>query len=433
MTTGFNHGGLTIPRKGGIQVDLKRMDQLVEIDEEGLTAVIEPGVRMRFLYHEAHKIKTHKDIPLKPILPGSLASISLLSNYVSRGGPGGAVKYGGNPDLTAAMTWVLPNGDVLKLGPSAFSKVGNVGLHYGSGPDVGGMFFNADGAFGICTDIAVKLYPEQTHEELMVAAVWTEEDSLPIACQAVYELSRANIMEFIYKSHGAMLGVQASQTMDADALEVTDMVPEDFLLLVANGFDEEEVGIKMDIVREILDRLDLVEMDLSLLGEGIANSTDATKMSVGIANNTVGAYRGAFQWQAAWIKVEDVPEAWERYKKLIRKYWKTSDPEISMKQSMTGTGIQGPLPYSRVGTLEFDFWWDQGNPEDVKRASVMFKKATELLLDMGGIPIRNMFGYGELLIPRLGVYTEILKDMRSTFDPENLMHPDVLPVTDDYV
>lgn len=433
MTTGFNHGGLTVPRKGGIQVDMKRMDQLVEIDEEGMTAVIEPGVRMRFLYHEAHKIKTHKDIPLKPILPGTFGSISLLSNYVSRGGAGGAVKYGANPDLTAAMTWVLPNGDVLKLGPSAFPNVGNVGLHYGPGPDVGGMFFNADGAFGICTNIAVKLYPEQIHEDLMVAAVWTEEDSLPIACQAVYELSQTNILEFVYKSHGAQLGVQASQLMDGDALEVTDMVPEDFLLLVANGFDEEEVGIKMDIVREILDRLDIVEMDLSILGEGLANSTDATKMALGVATNTVGAYRGAFQWQAAWMKVGDLPEAWEQYKKLIRKYWKTSDPKISMKQSMTGTGIQGPLPYARCGTLEFDFWWDQGNPEDVKRASVMFRKSTEMLFDMGGIPIRNSFGYGELLIPRLGVYTEMLKDICGTFDPENLMHPDVLPVTDDYV
>jgi hypothetical protein len=27
----------------------------------------------------------------------------------------------------------------------------------------------------------------------------------------------------------------------------------------------------------------------------------------------------------------------------------------------------------------------------------------------------------------------ILKDARKAFDPANLMHPDVLPVTDDYV
>ncbi len=52
LSTGFNHGGLTVPRKGGILVDLKRMNRLVRIDEETLTASFEPGVRMRNLWQE---------------------------------------------------------------------------------------------------------------------------------------------------------------------------------------------------------------------------------------------------------------------------------------------------------------------------------------------------------------------------------------------
>jgi hypothetical protein len=100
---------------------------------------------------------------------------------------------------------------------------------------------------------------------------------------------------------------------------------------------------------------------------------------------------------------------------------------------MTGTDIQGPLPYARMGTVEFDYWWDQGNPESVKRAGVMIRKTTELMFRHGVIPIRNMFGFGELLIPRLGVYSDILKSLRGVFDPANLMHPDVLPATEDYV
>ena len=44
-----------------------------------------------------------------------------------------------------------------------------------------------------------------------------------------------------------------------------------------------------------------------------------------------------------------------------------------------------------------------------------------------------MFGFGELLMPRLGVYYDLVKKMRKAFDPANLMHPDVIPATDDYV
>jgi hypothetical protein len=220
--------------------------------------------------------------------------------------------------------------------------------------------------------------------------------------------------------------------MDGDPRIVAEMVPEDVFLIVVNGFDEEEVGIKLEIVREILNRLDLIEIDTPMLGEGM-DFLGPLKMAVGVYNNTGPAYRGAFQWQAGWLKVEECPDAWVRYKKLVEKYWKTSDPKISIRQAITGTAIQGPLPYARCGTLEFDLFWDQGNPEDVKRATTMLRKTTEVLLDSGAITFRNMFGFGEMLIPRLGVYTELLKGIRRTFDPENLMHPDVLPVTDDYV
>jgi FAD/FMN-containing dehydrogenase len=47
-----------------------------------------------------------------------------------------------------------------------------------------------------------------------------------------------------------------------------------------------------------------------------------------------------------------------------------------------------------------------------------------------------MFGAGEYHLPLWGKnseYLTILKDTKKAFDPANLMHPDVLPITDDYV
>jgi FAD/FMN-containing dehydrogenase len=83
--------------------------------------------------------------------------------------------------------------------------------------------------------------------------------------------------------------------------------------------------------------------------------------------------------------------------------------------------------------LEYDFWWDPGNPEDVKRAALMIRKANELNAKHGAIPWRNMFGHGEIHLPRLGKYYELLKMTKKTLDPDNIMHPDIHPVTDDYV
>ncbi len=436
QSTGFNHGGLTIPRKGGILVDLKRMDRLLEIDEETLTATFEPGVRMRNLWQECQKVTTFKGLKLKPILPLTFASISLLSNYVSRGGPGSAVKYGFGTDLTVNMTWVLPNGEILRTGPSSVPGVGNLGVNWGPGPDITGMFFNADGAFGICTEITVKLYPDMHCEEMIQAAIF---DKDPVgcekACDAIYALSRDNLIEFIYKSHPGVTCVSIAGIFGGQPQDYLAMSPTHPLMILVTGMDEEEINVRLELVREVFARYEILEFDRSILPPEIADmmTTAPMKASVGVDGNAVGAYRGAFQWQAGYIQVENIPKINQEYQKLIKKYWKSSDVKVSMEASLTGTDMQGPLPYCRLGTVEFDYWWDQGNPESVKRANVMIRKTTELMFRYGCIPIRNMFGFGEMLMPRLGVYFELLKKIRKAFDPANLMHPDVLPATDDYV
>ena len=436
LTTGFNHGGLTIPRKGGILVDLKRMNRLLEIDQETLTATFQPGVRMRNLWHECQKVSLPQGVKLKPILPLTLASISLLSNYVSRGGPGSAVKYGGGPDLTVNMTWVLPNGEILRTGPSSQEGVGPLGVHWGPGPDIGGMFFNADGAFGICTEITVKIYPDMPCEHMIHTAVFDEDPAgCTKACSTIYDLAQENLVEFMYKSHPGVMCVTLAGAVDTNPLDLVAVAPKHPLEIVVTGMDEEEIEVRSALVREVLERHDVDEIDPAMFGPAFTEmiSTDPIKKSVGVKNNFVGAFRGAFQWQAGYVRVEKVPEINAEYQKLIRKYWKSSDVKVSMEAALTGTDIQGPLPYARVGTVEFDYWWDQGNPEAVKRATAMIRKTTELMFKHGVIPIRNMFGHGEILLPRLRVYQDILKRIRAAFDPANLMHPDVLPVTDDYV
>jgi FAD/FMN-containing dehydrogenase len=417
-------------------VDLKRMNRLIRIDEETLTADFEPGVRMRNLWQECLKVPTYKDIKLKPILPLTLASISLLSNYVSRGGPGSAVKYGFGADLTVNMTWVLPNGEILRTGPSSVPGVGNLGINWGPGPDISGMFFNADGAFGICTQISGKLYPDMPCEQLIQTGIF-DPDPLGIekACNALYGISQQSLIEFVYKSHPGVTCVGLGGVMGMDPVDLLQMTPTNPLFMIVTGMDEEEVQIRAELVNEVLGQNEVMVMDTSVLPPEFAElvTTDPLKGSVGVKMNTVGAYKGAFQWQAGYINVDKIPAISKEYQKLIRKYWKTSDVKVSMEASLTGTDIQGPLPYARLGTVEFDYWWDQGNPESVKRAGVMIRKTTELLFKHGAIPIRNMFGFGELLMPRLGVYYELVKKMRTAFDPANLMHPDVLPATNDYV
>ncbi len=442
QTTGFNHGGLTISRKGGILVDLRRMDKVCVIDDEAMTVTVSPGVRMRYVWWEATRHKATEGVHLKPILPLTLGSVSLLSNYVARGAPGTAAKHGNATELTVKMTWVLPNGDILELGPAAIPGVGNLPIQYGPGPEINGMFFNADGQFGICTELTAKLYPEYDNvvdlEELLTGAAF-EQDGHKAFCRiidATYEIARENITEFMYKGHPGAFALGLASKMEGISIkDALNMAPRHPLALMVSGFDAEEIEIKKEILKEILEKHGMFIMDPSMFGEEMAEmmSTDPLKMSLGIRDNFAGSYKGAFQWTAAQVKMDLLPEISKEYEKLVKKYWKTSDPAVMVEHAMTDTAVQGPLPYGRCGPCEFDYWWDQGNPEEVKRATNMIHKTNKLLLKFGGSLWRNMFGAGEYHLPLWGKYFEILKKTKAAFDPANLMHPDVLPLTEDYV
>jgi acyl-CoA synthetase (AMP-forming)/AMP-acid ligase II len=88
-TAGTNIGGLTIPERGGILLDLKRMNRIIEIDPEALVAVIEPGVSHAQLAAELAKYKLPKSVVFVDALPrtaaGKVLKRELREQYGDRG------------------------------------------------------------------------------------------------------------------------------------------------------------------------------------------------------------------------------------------------------------------------------------------------------------------------------------------------------------
>jgi len=153
MSTGW--GSSNNPGKGGIQLDLRRMNRILEIDEENMYAVVEPYVTCAQIQAEAMKKGLNTNII------GGGSSTSLLASATSMAGhglSGVSMGYGGRNLL--AFEWVMPTGDILRagsLGSGAGWFCGD-----GPGPSIRGAvrgFVGAMGGLGIFTKAAVKLYP----------------------------------------------------------------------------------------------------------------------------------------------------------------------------------------------------------------------------------------------------------------------------------
>ena len=137
-----------------IFIDLKRMDKF-EIDEDGMCATVEPGVRQAALNAEAMKKG------LLAFVSGAGGWCSELANTINDGNSAYGWRYGtGGYRRILAVEWVLPDGDLLKLGSHATSN--DYFWGEGPGPDFRGFVRGSEVgivARGIITRIGVKLFP----------------------------------------------------------------------------------------------------------------------------------------------------------------------------------------------------------------------------------------------------------------------------------
>ena len=151
---GVNIAGSALPyQQGAMVMDLKRMDQILEINEETMTATIEPGVSWGKLRKEAKK-KGLDVIPIGGPYQTSPTGNHLLTNitpYSSR--------Y--HCDRAVTLKVVLPNGEILRTGSWASILGGDANpyFRYAYGPDLTGMFRGSMGNFGVIVEMVERLRP----------------------------------------------------------------------------------------------------------------------------------------------------------------------------------------------------------------------------------------------------------------------------------
>jgi 4-cresol dehydrogenase (hydroxylating) len=154
VSSGKNWGyGSRAPVRDGVIVDLRRMNRIVELDEELAYVTIEPGVTQRQLFEflQARGSKLWMDAT------GSSPDCSIIGNTMERGF--GHTPMGDHCANAGAFEVVLPTGDVVRTGYARFdpASAGALG-HSGVGPSLDGLFPQSN--LGIVTRMSVWLMPK---------------------------------------------------------------------------------------------------------------------------------------------------------------------------------------------------------------------------------------------------------------------------------
>lgn len=112
MVRNLGYGGFAIRLRGTAILDLKRMNKIIQIDEESAFCLVEPGVSYFDLYEELQRRGSKLWIDCPDIGWGSV-----LGNMAERGA--GYTPYGDHFMFHCGLEVVLPNGDVVRTGNGA--------------------------------------------------------------------------------------------------------------------------------------------------------------------------------------------------------------------------------------------------------------------------------------------------------------------------
>ena len=156
ISTGRNlaYGGSAPVYSGSVILDLKRMNQVLEVSEENAYALVEPGVSYFDLYRyiRERKLKLWIDCPD----PGWG---SLVGNALDHGCGRTPLPYRDHFDAHCGMEVVLANGKVVRTGMGALPNAETwQQFKYGAGPFIDGIFSQSN--FGIVTKMGFWLMPE---------------------------------------------------------------------------------------------------------------------------------------------------------------------------------------------------------------------------------------------------------------------------------
>ena len=117
MGAGMALTGLIIPLKGGIVMDMKRMNRILEVNERARYALVEGGTSQGLL--KSYLEKNHPR--LRHSIPDSPATATIAANVMIHGQGRLTQQYGFNSDMVSGLEVVLPSGEICKIGSCAVS------------------------------------------------------------------------------------------------------------------------------------------------------------------------------------------------------------------------------------------------------------------------------------------------------------------------
>jgi glycolate oxidase len=385
--TGLSGGAL--PVYGGVVLDMKRFNKILQLDKRNFQVVTEPGV----ITQELQEYVKQEGLFYPPD-PASKGSCFIGGNVSENSGGPKAVKYGVVKDYVLNIEMVLPNGEIIWTGANVLKNA--------TGYNLTQLVVGSEGTLGVITKIVLRLIPAVKHDLLLLVPFRSAIE----ACSAVNSILLAGITP------------SALEFMERNALEWSMKytnaggiaLPDDIqahLLIEVDGNDTDQLYKDVEKITEIVQQYNIDEV---LFADSYEQKqmlwTLRRKVGEAVKNNSV------YKEEDTVVPRAELPRLLETVKQIGKKY--------GFQSVCYGHAGDGNLHVNIVKAGIADEDWNTLLPFGIRELFTEVVKLGGTISGEHGIGLVQKNYMNIAFSPTL---IALMKQIKNIFDPNGILNP----------
>lgn len=380
--TGMTGG--SIPVKGCLVMSLERMNGLIDLDRENMTALVEPG-----LINGRFQKEVEEEGLFYPPDPASMNFCTIGGNVAENAGGPRALKYGVTRDYVMELEAVLTGGSLIRTGVKTHKGV--------VGYDLTRLLVGSEGTLAVITKVRLKLLPLPEDVITLLAFFY----DLSTAGRAVSSIISSRIIP------------RTLEFMDREAIRATENfhplglphATEALLLIEIDG----PVSTIRKEAEKVVDLLHKLGSDVRVAeDEDARDKLWEARRSLSPALYHISPHKIN---QDIVVPRNRIPDMIDGLKKISEK---------------TGLKIVN-FGHAGDGNIHVNIMVDKTNEEECRKGQAAIKDIFELTLSLGGT-ISGEHGIGITKIPYISMEIKekelsLMRGIKGVFDPKNILNP----------
>jgi len=386
MGGGLVLSGLTRALKGGVIIDMKRMNRIIEVNEKSSYALVEAGASQGML--KAYLSKHHPG--LKHSVPDAPPIATIGGNVLIHGSGHISAEGGFHSDMLNGLEVVLPTGEVARIGSCAVS---DYWFSRSPLPDLAGLFLGWHGTTGIVTRLSIKLYPARPFNDVGIFVIEDPE----LGPEVIRRMGRTQVAE--------------------DILVWMTPKPE-----WARGFQNFNINYGAESKRELTLKRDIIRESLRefidrKIGGFMPLPPDMKQRFMEAPQSTLAVFAdvkkgGGFEYVGAICPIELFPRMYR------------AGLEITERRGVTYSLGARVIGLGHCMMFFFAYAFNRADKADMKRAQEALEETNQAVLEMGGIPWKAEVPAQRQIMERMDKNTlDLVARIKNMMDPKNIMNP----------